>query len=85
MFGLTTTGLSRLFTQLGKSAGMSGVHAHRFRPTFAIEYIRNSGDIFSLQYILGHSDLTMCRRYLAIVKADAQNAHARASPVGNWL
>ena len=85
MFGLTTTGLSRLFTRLGKSAGMSGVHAHRFRHTFAIEYIRNSGDIFSLQYILGHSDLTMCRRYLAIVKADAQNAHARASPVDNWL
>jgi hypothetical protein len=27
----------------------------------------------------------MCRRYLAIVKADAQNAHARASPVDNWL
>ena len=23
--------------------------------------------------------------YLAIVKADAQNAHLRASPVDNWL
>ena len=85
MFGLSTTGLSRLFARLEKSSGIAGVHAHRFRHTFAIEYIRNSGDIFSLQYILGHSDLTMCRRYLAIVQADAQNAHAKASPVDNWL
>ena len=85
LFGLTTTGLSRLFVRLGKSSGITGCHAHRFRHTFAIEYIRNSGDIFSLQYILGHSDLTMCRRYLAIVQADAQNAHAKASPVDNWL
>lgn len=85
IFGLTTTGMARLFTRLGKRAGIAKVHAHRFRHTFAIEFIRNSGDIFTLQYILGHSDLTMCRRYLAIVKADAQNAHARASPVDNWL
>ena len=85
LFELTTTGLSRLFARLGKSSGISHVHAHRFRHTFAIEYLRNSGDIFSLQYILGHSDLTMCRRYLALVKADAQNAHAKASPVDNWM
>jgi predicted transcriptional regulator len=30
-------------------------------------------------------EVGMCRRYLAIVKADAQNAHLRASPVDNWL
>ena len=49
VFGLTVTGLSRLFARLEKSSGIPGVHAHRFRHTFAIEYIRNSGDIFSLQ------------------------------------
>lgn len=85
LFGLTVTGMTRVFARLQERTGVQDVHAHRFRHTFAIEYLRNGGDVFSLQYILGHSDLTMCRRYLVIVQADAQNAHAKASPVDNWL
>ncbi len=85
LFGLTTTGLTRLFARLGQRAEVPNVHAHRFRHTFAIEYLRNGGDLFTLQYILGHSDLTMCRRYLAIAKTDIQNMHSAASPVDNWL
>lgn len=85
LFGLTITGLTRLFARLGERSGVAGVHAHRFRHTFAIEYLRNHGDVFTLQYILGHSDLTMCRRYLAIAKADIQNVHLVASPVDNWF
>lgn len=84
LFGLTTTGLTRLFARLETRSGVIGVHAHRFRHTFAIEYLRNDGDVFTLQYILGHSDLTMCRRYLAIAKTDVQKAHMHASPVENW-
>ena len=57
----------------------SGMH------TFAIEYLRNGGDIYTLKYILGHSNLTMCMRHLAIINSDASNSHAKASPVDNWL
>jgi hypothetical protein len=37
--------------------------------------------VFTLQKLMGHSDLTMLRRYLAQTDQDAQQAHARHSPV----
>ena len=36
-----------LLSRLGKSAGINGVHPHRFRHTVAIQYIRNGGIFYS--------------------------------------
>jgi integrase/recombinase XerD len=81
---MTRHSVSCLLRRLGASAGISGVHPHRFRHTMAIEYLRNGGDIFTLQRILGHRRLDMVNHYLYIVNTDIKTAHQRANPGDNW-
>ena len=45
---------------------------HLFRHTFAKNWILAGGDIFRLQKILGHSDLTVTKEYVQMFGADLQ-------------
>ena len=76
--------LRSLLLRLGNRAGVKNPHPHKFRHTFAINYLLNGGDVYTLQRILGHADLAMTQRYLNIAQADIQGVHKKASPIGNW-
>lgn len=82
---LTASALEKRLRKIGTRAGVANVHPHRFRHTFAIEYLRNGGDVFTLQALLGHSSLTMVRYYLQLAQSDTEQAHRRASPVDMWF
>jgi site-specific recombinase XerD len=76
--------LLRLVNRIGQRAGVPGATVHRFRHTFAVNYLRNGSNVFALRRMLGHTTLEMVDRYLELVQADIQNAHRTASPVGVW-
>jgi integrase/recombinase XerD len=85
LFSLSASGVQSMLKRLGERTGVENVHPHRFRHTFAIEFLRNQGDIYTLKYILGHSTLEMVEHYLHIASMDKLEAHKRASPVDHWF
>jgi site-specific recombinase XerD len=82
---LTKDRVEKIITYYGKKAGISGVRCspHTFRHTAAIKFLRNGGDVFSLQKMLGHASLDMTRRYCELANIDVKRAHTTASPVDN--
>lgn len=44
-------------------------------------YLLNGGDIFTLQYILGHTTLDMTRRYIEFFGKDLHLQHEKSSPI----
>ena len=75
----------QIVVKIGKRAGIASAHPHRFRRTFAVQFLRNGGDIFTLQMLLGHSSLEMVKHYAKLAAIDAEQAHRRASPADHWL
>jgi len=82
---LTRRHIGNILKRYGDKVGLLGVKysPHRFRHTFAINFLRNGGDVFSLQRILGHSSLDTVRIYVNLANVDIQDAHRRCSPVDN--
>jgi len=64
-------------------SGKIGVNItpYHLRHTFALWYIRNGGNAFSLQTIMGHSTLEMTQGYVKLINADIKNNHMKASPI----
>ena len=82
---LSVNRLEAMIERCGQRAGIVGVRCspHTFRHTFAITYLRNGGDVFTLQRILGHETLDMVRNYVNVAQNDVEQAHLRCSPADN--
>jgi site-specific recombinase XerD len=85
--GLTRNGLFFLVKKWGSLAGVSESRCspHTFRHYFATQYLRQGGNILSLQRILGHSRLDVTERYLKFAAADVKTEHERFSPARTLL
>lgn len=63
---MTVNGLRAVFTRLSQNTGIGGKRfsAHTFRHTFATQFLKNGGNIVTLQKLLAHSDLSTTAIYL---------------------
>jgi hypothetical protein len=55
-----------------------------FMNKYPIQFLRNGGNIYTFQALLGHTTLDMVKRYLAIAQIDIDSDHEKASPVKVW-
>ena len=79
---LTKNGVELLFKRLKERAGIVGkrISPHIFRHTFAINYLVQSNDPFSLQELLGHDDMTTVKNYMHMNDATIQDQKRKYSP-----
>jgi integrase/recombinase XerD len=85
---LTAHGIQQVFRRLAGRERLSvRCSPHVLRHTFARSFLRNGGDVFSLQRILGHSprSLQVTRRYLDLDDDDLRAVHRSVSPVDRLL
>jgi len=79
---LTRWGLRQIIERAGQAAKIEATRCspHTFRHTMAVTWLRNGGQVFALKELLGHTDLKMTNRYVALAQADVANQHRRFSP-----
>lgn len=82
---MSVFGVWRIVRSVAEAAGVTGkrLSPHTLRHSAAEDFLRNGGDAFALQKLLGHTSLAVTRMYVDLVAKDLQDAHRRASPGDN--
>lgn len=82
---LTPSGLNVIFRRLkeNKAKWSTRVSAHTCRHTFAKLFLLNGGDLFSLQKILGHEDISTTRVYIDLNKNEMKFQNDKFNPLEN--
>lgn len=78
---LTTSALRQGFVKYCHAREVEQTNIHGLRHNFAKGWIRNGGDVFRLQKILGHSTLEMTRHYVKIFSEDIKEDFDEFSPL----
>lgn len=61
------------------------IRPYDLRHAFALLYLRNGGHAFALQKMLGHTDMSMTKRYVNLSGDDLQKTHQKASPLNKII
>ena len=69
--------IEQMVRDIGKKAGVSKVHPHRFRRTGATFALRAGMPIMTISKLLGHANIAVTQVYLDINDEDLENEHGK--------
>lgn len=81
---LTRDMLLKMIRTTAQRAGVRHAYIHKFRHTFAVNFLRNGGNPLELQALLGHERMETVRIYARLAEVDLAAAQRRASVADNW-
>ena len=82
---MTISGINCLFQKIKKEYNLTGtkISAHTWRHTFAKSFLLNNGDVFTLQKILGHADISTTKQYINLNDSDIKLQNDKFNPLDN--
>lgn len=78
---LTTNALRQAFEEYCADRGVNQHNIHGLRHSFAKGWVKNNGNMFALQKILGHATLAMTRRYVKLFGEDLKDDFEKFNPL----
>jgi integrase/recombinase XerD len=78
---LTTNALRIAFRKYTEDRGIDKTNLHGLRHSFARDWVKNNGNMFALQRILGHETMEMTRRYVKIYGEDLKEDFDKFNPL----
>lgn len=76
---LSTSGVRVLLKKISKDSGVTNVHPHRFRHTFATNLTEKGMPIQHVQVLLGHSSIETTRVYVSTTEEHIKNSYLHTS------
>lgn len=83
--GLAYSSIRQVTRRLAEKAGVPEPGLHDFRRAFAVNSLRNGMDVLTLQRLLGHKDLRVIHKYVALVTDDLKKSHTQYGIVDRLL
>jgi len=82
---LTVHGIDTVFRQLKENLQIpkGRLSPHTWRHTFAKSFLLNGGDVFSLQRILGHEDISTTQIYIEYTLSELKVQNDKFNPLDN--
>jgi integrase/recombinase XerD len=81
---LSYEGLNNLVAVLKRQSGVS-FHLHRFRHTFAVNFLKTSNNIAKLKQLMGHKDIRMTMVYLRCMPPEEMTADIENMSIDEFI
>ena len=81
---LGVSGLETAIKRYMRPFGIQG-GSHKMRHTFAKKYLLAGGDVFRLQKLMGHSDISVTKEYVEMFSEDLKIDYDRFNPLDNMI